>query len=112
MVLMGGVAQPGESVRLLIARSVVQAPPRHIHCKLCPVLSALGNRNRQTREGQADYTLVGNRQYTLFGPLSRRSRENPQARKKLAILSGLIEGAGSFDFRMTGCHLKRAQGAR
>lgn len=22
----------------------------------CPVLSALGNRNRQTREGQADYT--------------------------------------------------------
>ena len=65
----------------------------------CPVLLALGNRNRQTREGSADYTWQGNRHYTPSwasvkgGPVNilKKKRSSPLSPLSLkAVRSALL----------------------
>lgn len=70
--------------------------------------AALSSRNRQTREGQADYTRKGNRHYTPSrasvkgGPVNILKTE-----KKLAVISALTEGCSIRSIvRMTGVHKK------
>ena len=55
-----GVAQSGQSARTLIARPPVQIrPPAPSYYKWLPGARTPDSRNRQPREGCADYTLDG-----------------------------------------------------
>ena len=98
-VINGGVAQPGLE-HANASRQVGGSKPLPATISInktgCPVLSAQGSRNRQTREGQADYTLVGNQYYTPSrasvkgGPMNILKPE-----KKLAVISALTAGCSN-----------------